>query len=132
MLQSLHRRFDHIDLRVQNLALARPFYAALLPAPGFSKDVSEGTWFQSETEQSGGAGEFFGLIEFPSHVSNETRVAFWAESTAKVDQLAGGRKIEGPGYDEGLATTPSFLKTRAVTVLKSAIARRRAQHECLA
>jgi hypothetical protein len=40
----IHRRLDHIDLRVPSLAQARPFYAILLPALGFSKDVSDETW----------------------------------------------------------------------------------------
>src|ERR1043166_3727660 len=41
----LHRIFDHIDLRVPTLAKVRPFYAALLPALGFTKDVSDEKWF---------------------------------------------------------------------------------------
>ena len=98
---------DHIDLRVPDLSVARPFYAILLPALGFSKDVSDETWFQFEADSPSGVGEFFGITESPRHVPNETRVAFWAESTAEVDRLAevvrraGGRNIEGPGYDEG-------------------------------
>src|SRR3954466_6606646 len=104
--QVLHRTFDHIDLRVPNLAEVRPFYAMLLPALGFTKDVSDEKWFQFEAEKLSGANEFFGITESPGHVPNETRIAFWAESTTEVDQLAdvvrraGGRKIEGPGYDE--------------------------------
>src|SRR5687767_251414 len=96
------RRFDHIDLRVPNLAVARPFYAALLPALGFTKDVSDKTWFQFEREGSAGGAEFFGITESPSHIPNETRIAFWAESPAEVDRLtevvrrAGGRHVEGP------------------------------------
>ncbi len=105
--QTPRRRLDHIDLRVPSLAAARPFYAALLPALGFSKDVSDEKWFQFETEGPSGTGEFFGITESSRHVPNETRIAFWAESTGEVDRLAevvrraGGRNIEGPGYDEG-------------------------------
>ena len=99
--------FDHIDLRVSNLSEARLFYGVLLPALGFSKDVSDETWFQFETESPSGAGSFFGITESSHHVPNETRIAFWAESTSEVDRLSevicrvGGRNIEGPGYDEG-------------------------------
>ncbi|MGH8020635.1 MAG: VOC family protein [Opitutaceae bacterium] len=106
MNNPFRRRFDHIDLRVTSLAAARPFYAALLPALGFSKDVSDETWFQLEAENPSGAAEFFGIIESPLHIPNETRIAFWAESTDEVDRLAeivrraGGRNIEGPGYEE--------------------------------
>lgn len=101
------RRLDHIDLRVPNLSLVQSFYRALLPALGFSRDVSDETWFQFEAEGPLGTGEFFGITESPRHVPNETRIAFWAESTGEVDRLAevvrraGGRNIEGPGYDEG-------------------------------
>ena len=103
----MSRRLDHINLRVTSLAEARPFHAALLPALGFTKDVSDETWFQFERESASGSGEFFGITESRSHVPNETRIAFWAESTGEVDRLAevvrraGGRNIEGPGYDEG-------------------------------
>src|SRR3954468_19705513 len=102
----LRRRFDHIDLRVPSLAEVRPFYATLLPALGFTKDVSDEKWFQFEAEKSSGANEFFGITESPGHVPNETRIAFWAESTTEVDRLAevvrraGGRNMEGPGYGE--------------------------------
>ena len=101
------RRFDHIDLRVPSLAAARPFYAMLLPALGYTKDASAEGWFTLQAESVSGAGDFFGILESPRHVPNETRIAFWAESTGEVDRLAevvrraGGRNIEGPGYDEG-------------------------------
>ena len=98
---------DHIDLRVPNLAAVRSFYAALLPALGFMRDGSVEPWFTFEAEDGSRRGEFFGITESPQHVPNETRIAFWAKSTAEVDRLAevvrraGGRNIEGPGYDEG-------------------------------
>ena len=100
------RCLDHIDLRVSSLAVARPFYQVLLPALGFTRDVSDQNWFQFEAEGGAGQSEFFGITESASHVPNETRIAFWAESTAEVDRLAeivrraGGSNIEGPGYDE--------------------------------
>ena len=98
---------DHIDLRVPNLSAVRPFYATLLPALGFTKNVSEGIWFQFEAEERSCQSRFFGITESPRHAANETRVAFSAASKAEVDRLAdvvrrvGGRNIEGPGYDEG-------------------------------
>lgn len=98
---------DHIDLRVPNMAAARPFYSMLLPALGFTRDVSDGKWLQLEAEPSSRPGAFFGITESPRHIPNETRIAFWASSPAEVDRLAevvrraGGRNIEGPGYNEG-------------------------------
>ncbi|MDD5200688.1 MAG: VOC family protein [Terrimicrobiaceae bacterium] len=101
------RIFDHIDLRVPDLAAARKFYDRLLPALGFPEwmDVPGG-WI-SYNAPGEGPTEFFGFIESPNFAPNENRIAFWAESNAALDALipllreAGARKIEGPGYDEG-------------------------------
>lgn len=101
------RPFDHIDMRVRSLAKTRPFYERLLPALGFTRKVEVDGWLQFEAAGSGGATEFFGVMESPQHVPNECRIAFWAESTGEVDRLAevvvqaGACHVEGPGYDEG-------------------------------
>lgn len=88
MTTTIPRRLDHIDLRVPSLAVARPFYAVLLPALGFTKEVSVAMWFTFEAEVPSGKAEFFGLTESPRHVPNETRIAFWAENPHEVDRLA--------------------------------------------
>lgn len=103
----MSRRYDHIDLRVRSLADARPFYQVLLPALGFTRKLDIEDWLQFETEGTGRATEFFGVTESPQHVANESRIAFWADSTAEVDRLAdlvvraGARNVEGPGCHEG-------------------------------
>ena len=103
----MSRRYDHIDLRVRSMADARPFYQVLLPALGFTRKLEIEDWLQFETEGTGRATEFFGVTESPQHVTNESRIAFWADSTAEVDRLAdlvvraGARNVEGPGYHEG-------------------------------
>ena len=94
------RRFDHIDLRVKDMAAAQRFYAALLPALGFTVD-SSGDWCIWEAREKEPV-EFFGLTENPQHQPNDNRIAFWAESRAEVDRLseivrqAGGLNLEGP------------------------------------
>ena len=99
------RRYDHIDLRVRSLAEVKPFYAALLPALGFTKDISTGPWLEYGAQDGSAAPDFFGIIESATHVPNENRIAFWADSIAEVDRLAtivraaGGRNIEGPAYE---------------------------------
>jgi catechol 2,3-dioxygenase-like lactoylglutathione lyase family enzyme len=101
------RRYDHIDLRVHNLAEARLFYEALLPALGFTRRRDADGWLSFEAVQSSGAADFFGITEAALHQANGCRIAFWAESTAEVDRLAeiarraGARHMEGPGFDEG-------------------------------
>src|SRR5262245_48615201 len=57
----LPRHLDHIDLRVSNMAVARPFYAVLLPALGFAKNVSDEKWFQFEALGDARANEFLGI-----------------------------------------------------------------------
>jgi catechol 2,3-dioxygenase-like lactoylglutathione lyase family enzyme len=103
----MRRRYDHIDLRVRNLAEARPFYETLLPALGFTRDVRIEHWLQFEAAGADSATEFFGVTESSRHVANECRIAFWADSPSEVDRLAeiivraGARNVEGPGYHEG-------------------------------
>ena len=101
------RRFDHIDLRVPNLAQAEPFYNKLLPALGFTRAADMGGWIQFNAESGDQVCEFFGVTESKTHQPNENRIAFWATSNEEVDRLAqllhqiGALNIEGPGYDEG-------------------------------
>ena len=93
--------FDHIDLRVSDLRRDGEFYRQLLPMLGFRAKVEIDGWIQFEGEGTGPAA-FFGVTEDPAHVPNQTRIAFWAESRARVDELAkeirriGARIIEGP------------------------------------
>jgi catechol 2,3-dioxygenase-like lactoylglutathione lyase family enzyme len=97
------RYFDHIDLRVKNRAIAQNFYGALLPALGFTKDESAERWGAFQVpEPDGAAREFFGFTEDANHRPNESRIAFWADTRAQVDEIAdvvraaGARNIEGP------------------------------------
>ncbi|RYD38856.1 MAG: glyoxalase [Verrucomicrobiaceae bacterium] len=101
----MRRRFDHIDLRVPDLAAATPFYSALLPALGFTRRVEIDGWLQFEAGD-GDVTEFFGVTESGNHVANENRIAFWAESIGEMERLAevarsaGARNIEGPMHYE--------------------------------
>jgi catechol 2,3-dioxygenase-like lactoylglutathione lyase family enzyme len=95
------RVFDHIDLRVTEVAVAIEFYGRLLPALGFTVKSHGGDW---QIWQAPGSGpvEFFGFTESKKHHPNDIRIAFWAESREEVDRLgelvrqAGGQNIEGP------------------------------------
>lgn len=80
--------FDHVDMRVQNLAGVRLLFDALLPAMGYTNinadDDSAGYHRPGET----GAEPFIWLLEDPAHRPGRTRIAFAAESRAEVDRLA--------------------------------------------
>ena len=106
-LPRMPRLYDHIDLRVRDLAEARPFYEVLLPALGFMRETRIPNWFQYEAAAPGdGPAAFFGVTQSPGHVPNESRIAFWAESPAEVDRLvgiatgAGARNVEGPEWED--------------------------------
>lgn len=81
--------FDHVDMRVQNLAGVRPLFDALLPAMGYTNinadDDSAGYHRPGET----GAEPFIWFVEDPAHRPGEIRIAFAAQSRAEVDRLAG-------------------------------------------
>ena len=100
------RIFDHVDLRVRDLPSCTRFYEAFLPLVGFTQRVSLEGWLQFESVGPG-ATEFFGVTEDSEHKPNCNRIAFWAESTARVDELAsrladiGALNIEGPGDESG-------------------------------
>lgn len=97
-------RFDHVDLRVVNMAEAGAFYRTLLPALGFTLRMEIEGWLQFEAPGAT-ATEFFGITEDPAHVVNQTRIAFAAASRARVDELAtrlreiGARDVDGPGFE---------------------------------
>ena len=103
----MRRLYDHIDLRVPNLAAVTSFYETLLPVLGFSRRTSVQDWLQYETPGQG-IGEFFGVTESPGHVANENRISFWAASVEDVDEIAGvatqagALNMEGPmPYEPG-------------------------------
>ncbi|RYD24813.1 MAG: glyoxalase [Verrucomicrobiaceae bacterium] len=103
----MSRIFDHIDLRVPDLAAVTPFYQALLPALGFTRRMPVDDWLQYEDPMEV-AGGFFGITESRGHVANENRIAFRADSVEQVEALAevavkaGARNVEGPMlYDQG-------------------------------
>ena len=97
-----------MDLRVRSIAEVRDFYETLLPALGFTRDARIEGWLQFEAGY-GDVTEFFGITESQSHIPNENRIAFWAESVADVDRLAaiavraGARNVEGPDFE-----TPTY------------------------
>ena len=96
------RCFDHIDLRVKDLAGARKFYGKLLPELGFTCDRSDADWGTFYAVGQDKPSAFFGFTEDRHHQPNGTRIAFWAETREEVDRIAGivreigGRNLEGP------------------------------------
>ena len=105
------RCFDHIDLRVKDIAAARKFYAKFLPQLGFVKE-KPGRYYHTFYPAGGDKpSEFFGFTPDKNHKPNRTRIAFWADTREEVNGLAelvrkaGGKALEGPeicsGYSRG-------------------------------
>jgi catechol 2,3-dioxygenase-like lactoylglutathione lyase family enzyme len=105
------RCFDHIDLRVKDMEVARKFYRKFLPQLGF---VHEKPGRHYHTFYSAGGdkpSEFFCFSPDRNHRPNRTRIAFWADTREEVNRIAklvreaGGRNLDGPevckGYSPG-------------------------------
>lgn len=101
----LSRFIDHIDLRVRDLAAARPFYDAFMAALGLGSITSgedSGDWIGYAYEED--STPFFGLIVEPGHVGDRSRIAFAADSKEEVDRIgaavsaAGAVNVEGPAF----------------------------------
>ena len=94
--------FQHIDLRVTDMAVADAFYGRLLPALGFG-ERSAGKHFHTYAAEGEPPWQpWFGFTEDKGHRPNVNRIAFAAESREHVDRLAavaleaGARKMSGP------------------------------------
>src|SRR5215475_1363845 len=77
------RCFDHIDLRVKDMGVARGFYGKFLPELGF---VHESPGDDFHTFYAGGSDrplEFFAFDEDKNHRPNGTRIAFWRTRAKK-------------------------------------------------
>jgi catechol 2,3-dioxygenase-like lactoylglutathione lyase family enzyme len=96
------RRFDHIDLRVTDKAVALAFYSRICGALGFPHIEGADEWICFSSVPYPEIGEYIALSEDPRHKPSEICHAFWAASKRAVDQIAevlrnaGAANIEGP------------------------------------
>lgn len=101
-------RFDHIDLRVSDMAEALPFYAALLPTLGFVHEYHGETWKVWASAGEPPSVAYFAITEDRGHVPNKTRIAFWAESRDEVDRVAAICREAGARVDSGPRECPEY------------------------
>ena len=97
----MSNRFQHVDIRVNDLAAAVAFYSEFLPALGFThRGGSVFNVFSGDGTPP--QKPWFGFVEDKDHVPNTNRIAFWAENREEVDRLgavvrqAGGKNLSGP------------------------------------
>lgn len=80
--------YDHIDMRVSDLAEARLLYDPLMTAMGYTQFDTDGRNINYHSSLEDRATPFFGLMEMAGHRGNASRVAFRAASRDEVDRLA--------------------------------------------
>jgi catechol 2,3-dioxygenase-like lactoylglutathione lyase family enzyme len=105
------RCFDHIDLRVKDMNVAKEFYGKFLPQLGFIEERPGKKYHTFYSVGGDKPSEFFGFSQDKNHRPNRTRIAFWADTREEVDRVAklvrkaGGKALEGPevcaGYSPG-------------------------------
>jgi catechol 2,3-dioxygenase-like lactoylglutathione lyase family enzyme len=101
-------RFGHIDLRVSEMDSALPFYAALLPALGFSHEYHGEDWKVWAAEGTLPSAAYFAVIEDRGHVPNANRIAFWAASREEVDSAAAIARAAGAIIESGPRECPEY------------------------
>jgi catechol 2,3-dioxygenase-like lactoylglutathione lyase family enzyme len=105
------RLFDHLDLRVSDLAKAEAFYGVVLPALGFHVRGTAAHCIYFEARRDHPKPEFVALIEDRSHVPTATRIAFWQDTKDQVDKVAallakaGAQNVEGPMFNPEYSPT---------------------------
>lgn len=94
--------YQHIDLRVNDHDQAWTFYSKILPAVGFETGNLGTTFSGFDADGTPPSQAWFGFTEDKEHRPNANRIAFWAESRERVDEIArllreaGARNISGP------------------------------------
>jgi catechol 2,3-dioxygenase-like lactoylglutathione lyase family enzyme len=100
---------SHVDLRVRDRARAKAFYDVILGALGATGEAGK-SWTEYAAEPFAPEGpppDWLAFTEEPSHVPDETRIAFGAESKGQVDRIAtlarelNCANLEGPLYEYG-------------------------------
>jgi predicted lactoylglutathione lyase len=94
--------YQHIDLRVNDLEQAWTFYGRVLPAIGFDRGWKGENFRGFDAHGKLPEQAWFGFTEDKNHKPNANRIAFWAESRQRVDEIgvllqaAGAANISGP------------------------------------
>ena len=103
--------FDHVDLRVADIARCRPFYDALLREYGFrGKTQPDGAQLYYRLEDRH-VREVIVVSAEPDHRPNATRLAFFAGTRADVDRIAAVAQQAGARAFEPPAPCPEYTES---------------------
>jgi catechol 2,3-dioxygenase-like lactoylglutathione lyase family enzyme len=95
-------KFSHVDLRVNDLATALPFYEKLLPELGFTRTFHSANWQVFAADGELPIAAYLAITENGVHKPNANLIGFWANDQAEVDRIAeivkqnGGTITDGP------------------------------------
>ena len=103
--------FQHIDLRVNDHDRAWDFYSKILPAIGFVHGKRGKSFSGYDADGKLPNRAWFGFTEDPDHRPNATRIAFWAESRVRVDELAEVVRSAGALIVSGPKAMPEYSAT---------------------
>lgn len=103
--------FQHIDLRVNDLARASEFYSKLLPAVGFETGWKGENFCGFDAKGKYPDQAWFGFTEDKGHHANANRISFWAESRAAVDEIAAMLDEAGAQNRSGPRACPEYSPT---------------------
>lgn len=98
--------YDHVDLRVRDLAAARAFYGAWLLLLGLDRREDGEDWTVFPTEDD--TLPFFAVILDPAHEPGRSRIAFRCASRAQVERVAAAAKAAGAVAMEDPALCPEY------------------------
>ncbi|GIP38201.1 glyoxalase [Paenibacillus sp. J31TS4] len=94
-------KFSHIDLRVNHLGAALPFYEKLLPELGFTQTFHSANWKVFAAEGELPSVPYFAITEDAGHKPNENVIGFWANDRSEVDRVAKLVKEYGGDVNSG-------------------------------
>lgn len=95
-------KYSHIDIRVNDMQLALPFYEKLLPELGFTRTFHSADWRVFAGEGELPEVPYVAITELREHRPNENLIGFWASDREEVDRIAllvesaGGKITDGP------------------------------------
>lgn len=95
-------KYSHIDLRVNDMQQALPFYEKLLPELGFTRTYHSADWRVFAGEGELPEVPYVAITELREHRPNDNLIGFWASDREEVDRIAllvesaGGTLTDGP------------------------------------
>lgn len=112
--------YDHVDLRVGDLAQARLLYDPLLSAMGYDDIQGDATAVGYYRHDADERTPYLWITEGREYRANTTRIAFAASSAAEVDRLAETARAAGARAFEPAQRIPEYCGSYFATFFEDA------------